>query len=434
MNENASSLDTKQGALLVDHFIETSLRGRQVHRMIRIGDKCHSNYISLSSELDAVSDPRLSWDLAYLRGGKVIHPASTREVRIVDLFCGCGGFAWGFAEGLRQQGVKPVITHAFDLDNHALSTYIQNLKPHEASQDSVAMLVDYSMKLLDDPVKFSYPPEILDEHISLRSEKGKTDYVIAGPPCQGHSNFNNYTRRKDPRNLLYLTTVAVAVALRSQNILIENVAEVQNDHFMVVSRARQLLEASGYFVEEIILEGPSVGLPQTRKRFFLLASLNSKPRSMQVIQAFRVNSVRTVLDAIGDLQVKTGSDLYNSPPSLSRENKKRIDWLFSNNAYNLANDQRPDCHKDGHTYPSVYGRLYPDQPAGTITTGLNSPGRGRYIHPCQPRMITPHEAARLQSISDAFCFHPENGRNSLAKLIGDAVPPLFGEILSMAFR
>jgi DNA (cytosine-5)-methyltransferase 1 len=182
-----------------------------------------------------------------------------------------------------------------------------------------------------------------------------------------------------------------------------------------------------------VLDGPAIGLPQTRKRFFLLASLGVAPRALLVQRQFIVDKVRTVMDAIGDLEGRSNNSIFDSAPKLSRTNMERINWLFDNDVYNLVNEKRPDCHKDGHSYPSVYGRLYPDQPAGTITTGLNSPGRGRYIHPTERRTITPHEAARLQGFPDTFVFNDESiGRNSTAKLIGDAVPPLFGMISGLA--
>lgn len=391
--------------------------------------------LEIPQELRDLHDARLAWDLAELRGTEIRYPKTTQTARIVDLFCGCGGFAWGMRDALRYQGIRPVVTHAYDVDDKALQVYGSNFSPMVASQDSVAMQVDYSMRLLEGRARFAYPPEIVADAKTLAAEIGRTDLVISGPPCQGHSNLNNHTRRKDPRNLLYLTTVALAVALRTKNLLIENVLDVQNDHFLVVQRAHELLEAAGYHVDSILLDGPAVGLPQTRKRFFLMASLEDTPRSLLAQRQFEVGKVRTVMDAIGDLEGIPNDSMFDSAPNLSKTNMERIDWLFNNNAYNLDNEQRPDCHKDGHSYPSVYGRLYPDQPAGTITTGLNSPGRGRYIHPAKRRTITPHEAARLQGFPDTFQFNDESiGRNSIAKLIGDAVPPLFGLITTLAFN
>ena len=82
-----------------------------------------------------------------------------------------------------------------------------------------------------------------------------------------------------------------------------------------------------------------------------------------------------------------------------------------------------------HTYTDVYGRMFPNEPSQTITTGFLSPGRGRYIHPVLPRGLTLREGARLQSFPDDYQWlrrGKELRRNPLAALIGDAVPPQLG--------
>lgn len=421
-------------SIRLSHQVVDSGGKHHIRRIIEKGGHSFISSMEIPADLSHLEDPRLAWDLAELRGVPIRYPKTTSSARIIDLFSGCGGFAWGLHNALLYQGRRPIITHAFDVDEKALDVYSSNLAPLVASQDSVAMQVDYSMRLLDGSARFSYPPEIVAGADTLHAEVGRTDFVIAGPPCQGHSNLNNHTRRKDPRNLLYLTTAAFAVAVGAKNVLIENVLDVKNDHFMVVQRASELLKSCGYNVASIVLDGPRLGLPQTRKRFFLLGSLGVPPRPLIVQRQFEVKNPLSVNDVIGDLAGLTNSSIFDSPPNISRENIDRINWLFDNNFYDLSNDQRPDCHKDGHSYPSVYGRLRPDQPSGTITTGLNSPGRGRYIHPFERRTITPHEAARLQGFPDGFCFNGDSvGRNGLAKLIGDAVPPLFGLITSLSF-
>jgi DNA (cytosine-5)-methyltransferase 1 len=50
-------------------------------------------------------------------------------------------------------------------------------------------------------------------------------------------------------------------------------------------------------------------------------------------------------------------------------------------------------------------------------------GQGRFIHPGQPRTITPHEAARLQFIPDFFRFDDAVGRTALSEMIANGVPP-----------
>lgn len=113
----------------------------------------------------------------------------------------------------------------------------------------------------------------------------------------------------------------------------------------------------------------------------------------------------------------------------------RIDYLFDNDLYELPDAVRPDCHKNGHTYRSVYGRLKWENPSPTITTGFLTPGRGRYIHPRQRRTLTPHEAARIQAFPDSFSFLSVEGndltKKTLTKLIGQAVPPPLGHAAAL---
>jgi len=427
-----TELIRNQSSLMsMEHRFEFQDESNFVERVIRTETDTFISKMRIPTNLSAIKDPRDAWDFTRWRGNVPSYPIQRKKVRVVDLFCGCGGFAWGIREGLLQKGIEPIITHAYDVDDNALKVYKRNLRPMNTSNESVAMQVDFSLRLLDRGARFAYPPEITQTSKSLAGEVGRTDIVIAGPPCQGHSNLNNHSRRKDPRNLLYLTTVAVACALRSRMVIIENVPEVQNDHFLVVERAKDLLEAEGYSVSSIVLDGTTVGLPQGRKRFFLVGTLQGQLNLLQALQNFEVTRARTVMQAIGDLIGVKKEAEFDRSANLSKENIARIEWLFDNGAYELANEQRPDCHKDGHSYPSVYGRLYPDKPAWTITTGLNSPGRGRFIHPTERRNITPHEAARLQGFDDEYDFGNDIGRNSMAKLIGDAVPPLFGNLISI---
>jgi len=85
----------------------------------------------------------------------------------------------------------------------------------------------------------------------------------------------------------------------------------------------------------------------------------------------------------------------------------------------------------------VAGQMHHDRPAPTITTGIGTPGQGRFIHPLKRRLVTPHEAARIQGFPDGYGFL-ERGvpakRKDLAKWIGDAVPaPMGYEMARRAF-
>jgi DNA mismatch endonuclease (patch repair protein) len=108
-------------------------------------------------------------------------------------------------------------------------------------------------------------------------------------------------------------------------------------------------------------------------------------------------------------------------------------WLIDHDQYDLPNSLRPKCHHARHSYVSMYGRLRWDSPAQTITTGYGSMGQGRYVHPARPRTITPHEAARLQTLPDFFDLGRFSTRSTWAHVIGNAVPPLLGVHLGVPF-
>ena len=217
-------------------------------------------------------------------------------------------------------------------------------------------------------------------------------------------------------------------ALRAKTVIIENVRTVTASHGDVVGMARELFEASGYVVSEDIVRADALGWPQTRERYFMTAV--REDAMCAALPAVETRDPKPVLWAIADLiELNAAREPFDTAPVPSAENRKRIDWLFDHDKYNLDNAERPDCHKEGTTYTAVYGRMFDDRPAPTITTGIGTPGQGRFIHPLRRRLITPHEAARIQGFPDGHGFVDDDGkakRKDLAKWIGDAVPSPMG--------
>jgi DNA (cytosine-5)-methyltransferase 1 len=368
-----------------------------------------------------------AWLLAELRG--VVPRAltqSTGKVGVVDLFCGAGGMSVGIRAALKAVGLAGDFVAAVDLDQVALNVYKKNIPRSLCINENVDGIVDYAVTCESAKWRFKYEPLII--HPTLSDIAKRVDIVVGGPPCQGHSNFNNVTRRDDPRNNLYMTVPAVGVALGAQVIMVENVPAVTLDKSKVVDKAKDCLESAGYFVDDAVLEGAKLGVPQRRRRHFLLATKKKGTLCLSRLhEALGLPEV-SLWDAIGDLEdADTHDELFDSPATLSPENRMRVDHLFDRDLYELPNSVRPDCHREGHTYPSVYGRMYPDKPAQTLTCGFMSPGRGRFVHPTQRRGITPHEGARVQGFPDSFPFEQIGGeplhRKDLGKMIGDAVPP-----------
>lgn len=341
-----------------------------------------------------------------------------RLVRVVDLFSGCGGMTLGVQAAALELGARIEVALAADMNSNAAAVYQANFSPLRFHAGDVSQLFDGKGG-----------DELTDCEKRLKRQVGRVDVLVGGPPCQGHSDLNNHTRRNDPRNELYMVMARAAKVFMPKVVVIENVAAVRWDRRRVVERTLKLL-GDDYTVVNETVKLDELGVPQRRRRHILLAIRKRLrlPEARQILVAALDAATTTKRDlrwAIGDLEGREGTTLFDTASTMSEDNKKRAAYLFRHDAYDLPDSQRPKCHRDGgHSYTSVYGRLKWDAPAQTITTGFGSMGQGRYVHPSEQRTITPHEAARLQSFPDYFDFSAASGRGAWALLIGNAVPAL----------
>ena len=216
--------------------------------------------------------------------------ASGRSLRVVDLFSGCGGLSIGLAEAARamNRSFDPVL--AVDLDAVAAQTYADNFPSAlTLTQDVEAVFPGRVGARLT-------PAERL-----LATRHSDVDVLVGGPPCQGHSDFNNRTRHSDDKNELYRTMVRAAEVLVPQHILIENVPGAVNDRRAVVQRTADALDALGYQVSVGVVDLSEIGVPQRRRRLVLMASLTHSVTVAEVTDRHRRNR-RSVAWAFQDLE------------------------------------------------------------------------------------------------------------------------------------
>lgn len=395
------------------HSIETyqvSPNGAQVVRRVSTRDGASAtSEVSINTAAPFAVEPHDLFDLSWLRSStRPDHSCRRGQIKLVDLFSGCGALSLGIEEACRalELGVKHVF--AADINPLALDTYSRNFLGARYCGDPIESLVGAIGSPLSEVEK------------NFAAEFSEIDILAGGPPCQGHSDLNNHTRRQDPKNALFESMIRFAQVLRPRHVIIENVPGVRNDKRGVTEIGRRALEEMGYRVHEAILMATNLGAAQKRRRYIMVGT--SEPE-FSFDNLATSKSERSLKWACGDLMSSTDSGVLNSHASSSKDNRARIQYLFENNLYDLPNDLRPACHRlKKHSYQAVYGRLKWDEPAPTITSGFNSPGQGRFIHPSAPRTLTPHEAARLQYLPDFFDWGRAN-REGLTQMIGNAVPP-----------
>ena len=334
-------------------------------------------------------------------------------ITCIDLFCGAGGLTHGFV----KEGLP--VSAGIDLDGACRYPYEQN-------NESIFLERDVSEVSADELEQLFGDAEIR---------------VLAGcAPCQP---FSTYSRRYDiKRNerwgLLYEFS-RLAEGTLPEIITMENVPTVQK-HKVFHDFVSQL-EDLGYHVWHQVVDSTHYGVPQTRKRMVLLASMLG-PISM-IEKTHR--KPKTVKQAIGRLKPITAgehfkSDRLHTSPTLSEINIKRIKASKPGGSWRDWPKQLvADCHKagSGKTYPSVYGRMEWDKPAPTMTTQCYGYGNGRFGHPEQDRAISLREAAIIQGFPRSYAFVEKGAPvefRTLGRLIGNAVPVGLGQAIAKSIK
>lgn len=319
----------------------------------------------------------------------------------IDLFSGCGGLTLG----LKQAGFS--VLAAIEYDGLAAATYKDNhpaVRMYHADIQKIA-----ARKVMND----------------LRLKPGELDLLAGCPPCQGFSVLrtrNGAGQRRDRRNALIAEMLRFARAFRPKAVMMENVPGLsEHGSFLKLCRDLQKL---GYKVRWDIKDARHYGVPQRRKRLILVAGLD-----FDIPFAAESEATKTVRQAIGSLQKpgESGDALHNLPENRSAKVRKLIRDIPKDGGSrgDLPASRQLPCHRRIDGFKDVYGRMAWDQPAPTITGGCFNPSKGRFLHPDEDRAITLREAALLQSFPASYRFPISAAKETLALMIGNALPPSF---------
>lgn len=353
-------------------------------------------------------------------------PNGRSSLRTIDLFSGAGGLTLGFEQATRNadSGIAYEPLLAVEHDDAAARTYERNFGVPVLTQDIETLDVE------------SYPD---------------ADVILAGPPCQG---FSPLGRGRDlasraALNQLWEHCAAVIRQVQPMAFVIENVPQFHRsaefERLLSMLRTDDCL--AHYGTTHGILNSADYGVPQTRKRGFLVgiagSSMQWPPHATHGRRSPDGNTHVAVREAISDLPLApttdqptrsgTGQDLHirRHPWPSSLERYKAVPE--GGNRFDLQRnrpDLTPPCWANKPTGTTdVMGRLWWDRPAQTIRTEFYKPEKGRYLHPVADRAITHREAARLQSFPDDFWF--EGSKIEIARQIGNAVPPLLAKTVAL---
>lgn len=349
-------------------------------------------------------------------------------MKVIDLFCGCGGLS----EGFEDAGFE--IISGNDVDKNMIESFKLN---HPKAK---AILGDIS--------------KISSEELLNGNKKEEVILVIGGPPCQGFSTVGN-RKEEDPRNKLFYEFVRVVRDIKPKMFVLENVTGILTmQGGKVKETIKEEFEKLGYKVKIKILHAEEFGVPQKRRRTFFVGHLFNKEFEFPIAEFDgKTKPFRTVWDAIGDLpdlEIRQEKKQYDKEPQTEfqkflRNGQKNLEEhkapnhseIMIQRMENIKQGQNhsnlPEHLKLGSGYPNIYGRLIAKEPSDTITGNcgcVSAPGR--FIHPFKHRAITVREGARLQSFRDSKKFI--GSQSSKYKQVGNSVPPLLAKALALKIK
>ena len=333
----------------------------------------------------------------------VIHAPRNGGTRLsaVDLFSGCGGLS----RGLKDAGFR--VCAAVEIDAKAQATYrLNHPDVHLYEQD---------IRMLD--------PATILENAGL--QPGQLDLLAGCPPCQGFSRLrtkNKKTSVKDDRNDLVLDFFRFISVMLPKTIMLENVPALGRDRRFSYLQAE--LEHLGYRSVVEILNAADYRVPQRRKRLIMLASRVHEPKVAR--PSTQRITVRQALAGVG-APSRSPDKLHAYPERRSEQVKALIARIPKNGGSrsDLGTKYQLDCHKKTSGFYDVYGRMTWDDISPTITSGCHNPSKGRFLHPSYNRTITLREAALLQGFQKDYRFDVLHGKEAIALMIGNALPPPF---------
>lgn len=398
-----------------------------------------------------------------------------KKIKFIDLFAGCGGLFDGFMQSGMYEPVASV-----EWEKAPVEVLKNRLKTKWNIENPDKEVIRFDIQREEELFNGFDDPEY-GKHIGLDSlvdEKKGIDIVIGGPPCQAYSvaGRNAGRMKGDYRNYLFEHYISVINRYQPKLFVFENVPGMLSampDGTPITDLIRRDLSETGYEIinnikDFALIDMSQYGIPQTRKRVILIGVRKDGFENPQEVlrefyenylYPFKTDKVKTVKDAIGDLQSWHPVKPYKENGkniAYESEGDSDLSWQIpryqNERDINVFKTLAEDIESGKNKYQSTdnliklyeqttgkktsvhkYHVLRKDEPSTTILAHLHKDGF-RFIHydSKQARTITVREAARIQTFADDFEFPCSMG--AAYKMIGNAVPSEFARILSVAIQ
>lgn len=308
-------------------------------------------------------------------------------MKAIDLFCGAGGSSYGAS----LAGAE--IVAGLDIWEPATSTYSANFKKAKV----------YTKDIRNIDVR------------QLRKEIGRVDLILASPECTNHSVAKGARTRDEESKRTAFQVTRFAKEFRPKWVIIENV--IQMSSWTEHPKLLKELWSLDYFVKEVKLNAKNFGVPQSRKRLFLICSLTEEFKEIE--KSDRERPAYSIIDKSGRYAFTELFKKGRSQNTLDRA-ERAINELGKKEPFLLV--------YYGSDGSGGWQRV--DRPLRTITTidrfALVKPTNKGHMM----RMLQPEELKLAMGFDNHFVLPEKISRRDKIKLMGNGVcPPVMSKII-----
>ncbi len=182
---------------------------------------------------------------------QIAETSQEKVLRFIDLFAGIGGIRCGLEQAAREKGLIPVCVMTSEIKPYAVSV-----------------------------LKDNHPTETITGDITKIDTKNIPDFDIlcAGFPCQAFSSAGKRQGFADTRGTLFFEVERILKEKRPKGFILENVEGLVNhDGGKTLQVIIDKLHALKYKFDFRVLNSKYFGVPQERKRIYIVGSLDRKP-------------------------------------------------------------------------------------------------------------------------------------------------------------
>jgi len=338
------------------------------------------------------------------------------KIKAIDFFCGGGGMSCG----MQKAGIE--ILAGIDYDSSCKETYEANITGAQFIQADV----------------FDLKESELQSKLNIKQNDDNL-LLIGCSPCQFWSIINTDKKKSERSKNLLIEFERFVKYFRPGYVVVENVPGVlRNKKESGLEKFIDWLEKENYQVHFEIHNTNDYGVPQSRKRFTLVANRISNKKIFPKKNQGKKLVVRDVIGKEnGFPEISAGhfdySDFMHRVPNITDITLRRLEKVKKDggNRMGFANDTELQLKcfigRD-NSFKDTFGRLWWDKPSPTITTKFFSVSNGRFVHPEENRALSLREGATLQSFPKDYKFIGTS-IGSIARLIGNAVPPEYAKCI-----